>query len=89
MSSFCVLSDREVNTVADRVPEEGLNWSFVEDTFTVSTVPDVMFSNIGYLTAFVEVSSLIVTAAAEGVEADQLTPAPVEIRTLPATPTLL
>jgi hypothetical protein len=30
---------------------------------------------------------LIVTAAAEGVEADQLTPAPVEIRTLPAAPT--
>ena len=39
MSSFCVLSDREVNTVADRVPEEGLNVSLSVVTFNVDVVP--------------------------------------------------
>jgi hypothetical protein len=59
ISVFCVLSESDVNTVADSVPDEGLNCSFDEDTFTPDKVPDVALTNKGYLIAFVVVSSVI------------------------------
>jgi hypothetical protein len=48
-----------VNTVADKVPVDGLNVSFDEDTSTPDKVPDVADTNEGYLVALVEVSSVI------------------------------
>jgi hypothetical protein len=47
-----------VNTVADKVPVDGLNWSFVEETKSPEIVPEVTSSNTGYLVALVVVSSV-------------------------------
>ena len=58
---FNVPSEVELKSTALRAPVEGLYVSFVEDTLTVLTVPDVASSNKTYLVAAVEVSSTIVT----------------------------
>ena len=47
--------------VADNPPVEGLKVNFVEDTYSVDTVPEVWSTNVGYLVAFVVVSSVTET----------------------------
>ena len=48
-----------MNTVAEKVPVEGLKFNFDEDTYVAVAVPVVTSTNVGYLTAFVVVSSVI------------------------------
>ena len=47
MLVFLFASESDVNTVADKVPVEGLKLSFVVDTLDAVIVPDVVCVNTG------------------------------------------
>ena len=49
------------NPVDVRIPDDGLNWSLVDDTSRVVSLPVVTFENVMYRVALVVVSSVIVT----------------------------
>ena len=85
MFSLNVISDNELNSVALRVPVEGLKNNFVEDTPIPLTFPEVASVNVTYLVAFVDVSSVIVTSAEDPVK--PIDPVYPVVPLLPVNPT--
>jgi hypothetical protein len=56
--SFLFTSDKEVNEVADKLPVEGLKFSFVEETYVAVGVPLVTSTYVTYLVEVEDVSSV-------------------------------
>jgi hypothetical protein len=69
--------------VVVNVPDEGLNVSFVEATFSDVIVPEVALVNVRYLFAFVVVSSVTVRPAPA---VDHEVVVPLVVRYLPELP---